>query len=46
MSLRMKAAPDDGGGKHGRMPLIASYVLDQQAIDLIGSWISSITACP
>jgi hypothetical protein len=46
MSIRMKAAPDDGGGKHGRMPLIGSYVVDPQAVDLIGSWITSITMCP
>jgi uncharacterized repeat protein (TIGR03806 family) len=46
MSIRMKAPPDDGTGRHGRMPLIASYVVDQQAVDLIDSWITSITACP
>ncbi len=46
MSIRMKAPPDDSGGHHGRMPLIASYVVDQQATDLIDSWITSITACP
>ncbi len=46
LSIRMKAKPDDTDGKHGRMPLIASYVVDQMAVDLIGSWITSITACP
>ena len=46
MSIRMKAPPDDTSGHHGRMPLIASYVVDQQAVDLINSWITSITTCP
>jgi uncharacterized repeat protein (TIGR03806 family) len=46
MSIRMKAPADDSSGHHGRMPLIASYVVDQQATDLIDSWITSITACP
>jgi hypothetical protein len=44
--VRMTRPPDDSDGKHGRMPLIASYVVDQPAVDLIGSWISSITTCP
>jgi hypothetical protein len=44
--VRMTRPPDDDTGKHGRMPLIASYVVDQMAVDLIGSWITSITACP
>ena len=46
MSIRMKAPADDTSGHHGRMPLIASYVVDQQATALIDSWITSITACP
>jgi len=46
MSIRMKAPADDAAGKHGRMPLIASYVVDQQATDLIDNWITSITSCP
>ena len=46
MSIRMKAPPDDSSGRHGRMPYIASYVVDQQATALIDSWITSITACP
>jgi hypothetical protein len=46
ISIRMKAPPDDGSGRYGRMPYIASYVVDQQAVDLIGSWIMSTTACP
>jgi hypothetical protein len=39
--LRMDATPDNG-----RMPKIASYVIDQNAVDLVGSWITSITTCP
>jgi hypothetical protein len=46
MSIRMKAPADDSSGHHGRMPLIASYVVDTQATALIDSWITSITACP
>ncbi len=46
MSIRMKAPPDDSTGKHGRMPAIASYVVDQQAVDVIDAWITSVTACP
>lgn len=46
MSIRMKAAPDDSTGRHGRMPYVGSYVVDQQAVDLVDSWITSITSCP
>jgi hypothetical protein len=46
LSIRMKAPPDDSNGHHGRMPAIASYVVDQQATDLIDRWITSISACP
>jgi hypothetical protein len=46
MVYRMNAPADDNNGKYGRMPLIASYVVDQPAVDLISSWITSITACP
>jgi hypothetical protein len=33
-------------GKTGRMPAIASYVIDTQGTMLISDWIKSITACP
>jgi uncharacterized repeat protein (TIGR03806 family) len=46
MSLRMSAAPDDADGKHGRMPKVASYVIDQAGLALIGDWITSIKSCP
>ncbi len=41
--LRMDATTDNG-----RMPKVASYVIDQNAVDLVGSWITGITAstCP
>ena len=49
MWLRMTAPAGNAmTGKTGRMPLIASYVVDTQATDLISKWINSIpiTACP
>jgi len=49
MWLRMTAPPDDMlTGRHGRMPLIASYVVDTLGTDLISKWIKSIpvAACP
>jgi uncharacterized repeat protein (TIGR03806 family) len=44
--LRMMAPAEDSAGKHGRMPNIASYVVDQPAVTLISDWIKSITSCP
>ncbi len=44
--VRMTRPPDDAEGKHGRMPLVASYVVDQPAADLVGQWITSIKSCP
>jgi uncharacterized repeat protein (TIGR03806 family) len=44
--LRMQAPPDDADGKHGRMPKIASYVVDTMAVSLLDSWITSLTGCP
>ena len=38
--IRMKRPPDDAQGRKGRMPPIASFVVDQAAVDLIGDWIS------
>jgi hypothetical protein len=33
---------------NGRMPKVASYVIDENAVDLVGSWITGISAnaCP
>lgn len=39
--LRMNALP-----LLGRMPPVASKVIDQQAVKLIGDWIASVAACP
>jgi hypothetical protein len=47
MWLRMKApAGNATTGGTGRMPAIASDVVDTQATELISQWISSINACP
>jgi hypothetical protein len=45
--LRMNApAGNDMTGGTGRMPAIASSVVDAQGTDLIKQWINSVTACP
>jgi uncharacterized repeat protein (TIGR03806 family) len=44
--LRMTAPADDSAGKHGRMPNIASYAVDDAAVKLISDWITSIGSCP
>lgn len=46
LSIRMKAPVDDSTGHHGRMPLVGSALVDQQATDLIDNWIASISTCP
>jgi hypothetical protein len=30
----------------GRMPPLASAVVDEEAVDLVGAWIDAIQACP
>jgi hypothetical protein len=45
--LRMSAPPADvTTGSHGRMPPIATYVVDTSATTLISAWIKQIAACP
>jgi uncharacterized repeat protein (TIGR03806 family) len=44
--LRMTAPPADANGNHGRMPKIASYVVDTNAVNLISQWISGMGPCP
>jgi cellulase/cellobiase CelA1 len=45
--LRMHALPGNAmNGATGRMPSLASYVVDTQATDLISQWIDQIPACP
>jgi hypothetical protein len=47
MWLRMNAPPGNAmTGGTGRMPAIASNVVDSQATALISQWINSINACP
>jgi hypothetical protein len=47
MWLRMHApAATPDSGATGRMPAIASYVVDTQGADVVSQWIASITACP
>jgi hypothetical protein len=46
LSQRMQAPPADASGNYGRMPKVASYVVDQAAVDLLTTWISGITSCP
>ncbi len=46
MWLRMNTPVDPGGGKTVRMPQIATYVIDQDAVQLIGDWINSLGSCP
>jgi hypothetical protein len=44
---RMDALPGNAdAGDLGRMPAIASFVLDEQALELMSNWITSITSCP
>ena len=49
--LRMTAAPDDSGGKHGRMPKIASYVVDRagrladQRLDHVDHQLPAVVSC-
>jgi hypothetical protein len=46
MVLRMMAPPADQNGNHGRMPKLASYIVDAAAVSIISDWITSITSCP
>jgi uncharacterized repeat protein (TIGR03806 family) len=42
MWLRMNASDED----NGRMPQIASYVVDTDAVTVVGDWINSVSNCP
>jgi len=45
--LRMNTPIDPGAvGKTVRMPQLATYVIDQAAVSLIGDWIASLGGCP
>jgi hypothetical protein len=42
MWLRMNEADPE----KGRMPQIASHVIDHEAVAIVGDWIKSIATCP
>ena len=44
--LRMHAQAGNAMNATGRMPAIASFVVDTQATDLISQWIDTINTCP
>ena len=45
--LRMNAPPADMvNGNRGRMPPVASNVVDSNGLKLVGDWINSIASCP
>jgi hypothetical protein len=45
--LRMTAPPADAlTGNHGRMPQVATYIVDDSAATVVSDWINSIAACP
>jgi hypothetical protein len=47
MWLRMDAPPGNATtGATGRMPAIASFVIDAQGADIVSQWIDSIPTCP
>jgi hypothetical protein len=46
--MNTSVAPNDPNGfvDVGRMPSTSSFVIDQQAVNLVGSWIDSVATCP
>jgi hypothetical protein len=46
MNIPVPASDPDETDDVGRMPPVASFVVDTQATALIGSWIDSIATCP
>ena len=47
MWQRMKAAANDAVNEPDRMPPLASYVVDDDGVEVIGDWISSLSGpCP
>jgi hypothetical protein len=46
MNIPVPANDPTGMLISGRMPPVASYVVDSQATALIGTWIDSIKTCP
>jgi hypothetical protein len=46
MAIPVPASDPDGMIDVGRMPSVSSFVVDPQALALIGSWIDSLAGCP
>jgi len=46
MNIPVPSTDPDETADVGRMPPVASFVVDTQATALVGSWIDSITTCP
>ncbi len=46
MALNVPASDPNETDNVGRMPELASFVVDPQATDLIASWIDSVKSCP
>jgi hypothetical protein len=46
MNTPIAASDPNGVIDVGRMPSVSSFVIDPQAVDLVGSWIDSISSCP
>jgi hypothetical protein len=44
--MNAPASVEDDDDSTGRMPQIATHVVDAQGLALIGDWITSITTCP
>jgi hypothetical protein len=46
MNIAVPASDPNEVNDVGRMPSVGSFVVDQQATALVGSWIDSVTSCP
>jgi len=46
MNIPVPSTDPDEEYDVGRMPPVASFIVDPQAVPLVGSWIDSITTCP
>jgi len=46
MNIAVPASDPEEVNDVGRMPSVGSFIVDQQATGLVGSWIDSVTSCP
>jgi hypothetical protein len=46
MGIAVPASDNNELSSVGRMPPAASFVVDQQAVDVVGAWIDSVKTCP